>query len=325
MLRGILSVVLVGLIGGATAARGDDLPLIGETVVHFATPAEGVAILTADDDFTRSLSRFDLQVRLKNGGEVSLDQWRKFVAGEVLTWTPENERPVREALERLRLRLGKYRLPLPGRISLVHTSGREESNAAYTRGQAIILPEKVLAYAPTQLDRLLVHELFHVLSRNNPALRRDLYALIGFKLLPPLEMPADLVDRRITNPDAPLVDAYIEVKGDAGKFLGAPVLYSSAKQFDAEKKGSLFSYLTFRLLVIHQVGSAWQPLLTEAGQSVVIDPRKLPSYLDQIGRNTNYVIHPDEILADNFVHLVLEDKELNTPRIVDEMRRLMAK
>ena len=34
-------------------------------------------------------------------------------------------------------------------------------------------------------------------------------------------------------------------------------------------------------------------------------------------------IHPDEILADNFVRLVMGDKDVPTPRIIDEMRKLL--
>ena len=35
-------------------------------------------------------------------------------------------------------------------------------------------------------------------------------------------------------------------------------------------------------------------------------PEKEPAFLDKIGKNTNYIIHPDEILADNFVRLVMD-------------------
>ena len=53
---------------------------------------------------------------------------------------------------------------------------------------------------------------------------------------------------------------------------------------------------------------------------MVIDPKKEPAFFEKVGKNTNYIIHPDEILADNFVHLVIGTKNLSTPRIIDEMR-----
>ena len=45
--------------------------------------------------------------------------------------------------------------------------------------------------------------------------------------------------------------------------------------------------------------------------------------MEQIGGNTNYIIHPDEILADNFVHLALEAEKLATPRIIEEMKKTL--
>jgi hypothetical protein len=51
----------------ATKARGEELapvPLVGETVVMFATREEGIAVLTARDGFAEQLSKFDLQSRL---------------------------------------------------------------------------------------------------------------------------------------------------------------------------------------------------------------------------------------------------------------------
>jgi hypothetical protein len=214
---------------------------------------------------------------------------------------------------------------LPRAVLLIRTTGQEESGAAYTRGAAIVLPQNVLAYSADRLDRLLAHELFHVLSRHDGAFRARLYRIIGFEICDPIDFPASLADRRLTNPDAPLVDCTIELKNTEGKsFFGAPILYASAKKYDAEKKGSMFQYLTFRLLVVEQDRGRWRPRLL-GGEPVVIDPKKEAAFYDKVGKNTNYVIHPDEILADNFVHLVMGTKDLATPRIIEEMRAALAK
>ena len=290
-------------------------------MVRMATAAEGQSILMADDAFTQSLSRFDLQSRLKTGEEVTLDDWKKSVAAEVRDWNDAQTKAATESLTRLSKRLAGYELPLPKEILLVHTTGAEEGNAAYTRGSAIILPDKVLAYPPTQLDRLMAHELFHVLSRNDGALRQRLYQIIGFEVCDPIDLPPSLAPRRITNPDAPLIDCTIELKTADGKIvIGAPVLYANAKEYDAKKGGSFFQYLTFRLMLVERKNDRWQPMLLD-GEPIVVDAKKEPAFYEKIGRNTNYVIHPDEILADNFVHLVMEDGDLTTPRIVEEMRR----
>ena len=81
-------------------------------------------------------------------------------------------------------------------------------------------------------------------------------------------------------------------------------------------------FFLFRLLVVERRGDRWQPVLVN-GEPVVINPRQEQEFLDKIGKNTNYIIHPDEILADNFVRLVMEDQNLQTPGIIDAMRRLL--
>jgi hypothetical protein len=307
----------------ATAAAGD-LPLVGETVVRFATADEGAAALTVQDDFVAALSRFDLQSRMQTDKAVTADDWRKFAAAEVREWEPKHRTIVAESVKRLQRRLENLNLPLPKRILVIHTTGKEEGGAAYTRPNAVVLPDKVLAYQPDQFDRLLLHELFHVLSRSNPMLRSELYNIVGFQTCPPIEMPASLIDRKITNPDAPLVDCYLELPDGEKTYFGAPVLYASAKEYDTKAGGSLFKYLTFRLLVIEKRDGKWQPVL-RGEQPVVIDPKSVPAFYDKIGRNTNYIIHPDEILADNFVHLVMGNQNLTTPRIVERMGRVLEK
>jgi len=290
---------------------------------RFASAETGREILTADDVFTASLSRFDIQCRLKTSKDATLADWKQFVSEHVRAWAGAEVETVSRSLERLKSQLATFRLPLPPTITLVRTTGEEESNAAYTRAAAIILPAKVLKYDNAQLDRLMAHELFHLLSRQDGAVRAKLYEIIGFEVCEPIEMPPSLVPRKITNPDAPLIDCTITLKAVNGiTFTGAPVLYSSSKHYDAKKGATLFQSLLFRLLVVEQRSGGWHPVLRN-GEPVVINPREESAFLERIGKNTNYIIHPDEILADNFVRLVMEDQNLQTPGIIDAMRRLL--
>lgn len=303
---------------------GKPVPLVAGTVVKFASRDEGIAILTARDAFTEQLSKFDLQSRLRTNADVTLADWQKSVAREVLPWEAAEIERLTAALGRLRERLAKFRLPLPEVVLLIRTTGKEEADAAYTRANAIVLPGKMVQKQADDLDSLLLHELFHVLSRHDKTLRRELYAVIGFHLCDPIALPPSLADRKLTNPDAPAIDCYIEMTIDGKPITAAPFLYASAKEYDPQQGGSLFRYLTFRLLVIERRDGKWQAVF-HGEQPTVIDPRKLPAYFDQIGKNTGYIIHPDEILADNFVHLVLGHEHLPTPRVIDAMSRLLAK
>jgi len=290
---------------------------------RFASEDGARKILSARDDFAVAVSPFDRQARLQAAGPVSLEDWLAFNAAQAKPWSEEERTKVEAALAKLRPQFEKFRLPLPESVLLVRTTGKEESGAAYTRQNAILLPDSVLAFDDDKLQRLLTHELFHVLSRHDAALRAKLYRIIGFEPMPAIELPGEWNARRITNPDAPRIDSRIKLTVDGQTVVAAPVLYAKPAKFD-KAGGSLFKHLTFRLLALEPDGEHWRPQL-ENGQPVFIDPREQPDYARQIGGNTGYIIHPDEILADNFVLLVRGEGEVKTPRILEEMGAVLAK
>lgn len=317
-----LFVLCVTLVLSYACAVGDELRLTDQCVVRFASAEQGIAAITADDSFTQSLSRFDLQARLGTAGEPRLRQWRKLVAAEVQEWDDDGRAKMTAAVESLRGRLAKLALPLPDEIYLINTSGKEEGNAAYCRGKHIVIPDVVLSRDPTQIESLLIHELFHVISNQHPELRAELYAIVGFQHCPEIAIHPSLSDRRITNPDAPSIDCVIKLQEGEKVVRAAPILYSSTKDFDPDKKGGMFAHLIFKLMVVVPDGRGWKAA-DQGGRAVVLDPKGLPDFHEKIGRNTNYIIHPEEILADNFVHLVRQREKLATPRIVEELRRVL--
>jgi hypothetical protein len=305
-------------------APAEDVPLYKGTSVRLASQEQTTELLAARDEFALRLSRFDRQSRMQTNEEVTLDDWLKFNATHARSWSEAEAARVKAAVEELRPRLEPFSLPLPEIILLARTSGREEGNAAYTRGSTIFLPDRVMAYPRADLQKLLVHELFHVLSRHDPTLRQKLYAIVGFHPCDPIKLPPSWEDRRITNPDAPLVDCYMELSIDGRQITAAPLLYASVARYDPKSGGSFFQYLTFRMLILSRDGPRWTASVKE-DRPVVFDPRQVEAFYEKVGRNTSYIVHPDEILADNFALLVQGQKEVPTPRILDEMRKLLEK
>lgn len=332
-MNGILLVILIVFSAGHCQSLHAGEPLTAETQIEFASLDAGRTLVSTRDTFINALSRFDRQVRLQTDGDATEAALLEFLAREVVAWDDEtagneaSEATTRgrivESVARLRLKLEPFRLPLPKSVLMIQTSGREEANAAYTRGAAIMLPkERVQKLKPDGLDRLMLHELFHVLSRNAPELRRDLYRIIGFHVCDPMLLPPSWADLKLTNPDAPLIDCRIVLTDDGETSQAAPFLYSSSATYDADKKPPLFKYLTFRLLKLEEHEGRWRPLLNEGGP-ILIDPAQSKSFGDQIGQNTKYIIHPDEVLADNFVHLVLQTEKLPSPEIIERMSELL--
>lgn len=315
-------IMIAGLWLSCCTLTGADIRLTERCQIHFATREQGVAAITVEDRFTRSLSPFDLQARMRTDREVTLADWKEFVAGEVREWNEVDRGRVAAAIDSLRDRFAKLSVPLPDEVQLVLTTGNEEAGAAYCRGKYIVLPATALQRDRSQIESLLIHELFHIISSQHPELRQELYAIVGFEQCSEIRLHSSLEKRRITNPDAPAIDCIISLKDGNRVFRAAPVLYGASERFDPKKPGGLFAQLVFRLMVVVPDGRHWKPADNE-GRAVVIDPKGSPDFQEKIGRNTNYIIHPEEILADNFVHLVLEREDVPTPRIVNELRRVL--
>lgn len=307
-----------------SAVAADDVRLTAASSVQFATTEQGAVLLAKDDRFLKSLSQFDCQARLQTDREVTGSDVGKLSAAQVLAWTAEEQTTLREAIAAVGERMEPFDLPFPAKIILVKTTGKEEGNAAYCRRNAIVLPQRKSNQRPAALQRLLIHELFHVLSSHNPELRSELYAIVGFTTCQPIQMPPTLQNRKLTNPDAPQLDAYITLTVDGEPVAAVPVLFASTETYDVKRGGTFFDYLTFRLMAIEQSEKRWQPVLLD-GQPRLLDPKSTASFHEQIGKNTGYIIHPDEILADNFVHLVNQTKDLASPGIVASMRMKLAR
>jgi hypothetical protein len=46
-------------------------------------------------------------------------------------------------------------------------------------------------------------------------------------------------------------------------------------------------------------------------------------FYEQVGRNTEYIIHPEEILADNFAMLVMGDQNVPSPEILRKVQGVL--
>jgi hypothetical protein len=315
--------VLIAAAVPTAAFAATEVPFAPGTVVRFADVAEGVAALTRRDDYIQRLSPFDRQVRPRTDRDISEAEFLAFLREHVAPWTEPEIQKVAPLVEELAKKVDAWKLPLPSVVLLVKTTGREEGGAAYCRGPAIILPENMVnGPASSRLRNILPHELFHVVSNQNPSLRDALYAAIGFKPCDEVALPGELAARKITNPDAPVNDHFISVVHNGQPIDLVPVLFSKAPRYDAGRGGNLFAYLTFKLMQVAGEGAAKVPVL-ENGQPVLFDPAEIAGFHEQIGRNTRYIIHPEEVLADNFVFLVEGRIDLPTPRVVEEMGKIL--
>lgn len=198
------------------------------------------------------------------------------------------------------------KLPLPAEIQLIKArSSNYGPSVFYTRDNCIIVPANMVADGAKdeELLRVLVHEIFHLYSRHNPDKRKALYELLGYRKLDKIELSPFLQERVLYNPDAVDIAYGITLKnGIDSSFTAIPVIYSKFGRVDL---GGFFQHLVFQLFEVKEENGVWRVMHPDVG----IQPEDAKGFYEKIGRNTSYIIHPEEVAADNFQMLVFTKDE----------------
>lgn len=320
--RGLLAAALA-LFAGTLQA---DIRLAPDSAIAFATVEQGRAVLARTDAYVDRMGAFDRMLRLRSPAEVTVQAYLDSLAENVRPWNAEERAHVGDAVRELARLVQGLRLPLPETVLLVKTTGDEEVGVAHTRGNAIVLPARALEQSFRPLADLLAHELFHVMTRHDAQFRAQAYAIVGFRVIDEIALPESLAVRRFTNPDAPANDVAVDVSVNGETRTVAPVMLSRTPVYDAAFGTELDDYWIMRLLVLEAdpESGALRPALTD-GEPQLLRIRDVSGFYDQIGRNTWYVIHPEEIMADNFALMLFGDGGIQNPEIVNALRALLSK
>lgn len=291
------------------------------------------------------VSYADLRIQLRSPlpdstpRPLALQQYRRALKEEVLPFTEEDSQflsPIIRELARILHQISPELLPQE--IGLIKIRGTLYGpNVFYTRENNIIIPQPILARRDRELTRnILLHELFHIFSRYHPRIREDLYALIGFF---PLEnekkrihLPETLRKTLLLNPDG--IDYAYGIRlqaADGSRHTYLPLTSSQWHHYSAGSDSFLPHPSVYFARAMARGDSLYQVQTPDIESPDYVGFREI--YRDlyrQIGENTNYITHPDEILADNFTLLatgalqdsVLADR-IKTPDLVLEMEKIL--
>lgn len=291
-------------------------------------------ILLSDDDFIKNLSDFDCQMRIQShfpNYQVQNGEWKKeyanYTSKQILDWQPEEEARINDLLQRVKPKLAKYKITLPKTINFVKTIGKEEmpGTLAYCRKNTI-----VVCNLDCMDEDLLIHELFHIHSQVDPENRRQLYKLIGFHACNPIQLPDTLAQKRIVNPDSPLLNAYVEVKYGYEKVDAIPFdIYDSTRTRTSGNGGSNFlgNHVFHRFIAVKASNdNDGNMVFSNDAQSkpLVFDLNEGQGFKEQIGNNTTYTDSPEEIIADNF-KIMINGGDAKTPDLIEKMKKIFAK
>ena len=189
-------------------------------------------------------------------------------------------------------------------IHLVKTTGEEEFGGTYTRRTAVMLPPWMTSLPrtdPRLAYFLLAHEVFHILSRRDSQLRDALYALLGFKTVEGFDYPAELEERRISNPDAFEYLHTLTVQAGSESVDVLPVIQSLLPLDEVIQLPDFFAALDIVLLAVDpSTGEA----LRDGNGDLIKYNFGNTNWVSLMARNSRFIIHPEEILADNFATLM---------------------
>eukprot|EP00026_Physarum_polycephalum_P009436 Phypoly_transcript_09560.p1 GENE.Phypoly_transcript_09560~~Phypoly_transcript_09560.p1 ORF type:complete len:444 (+),score=76.33 Phypoly_transcript_09560:54-1385(+) len=298
----------------------DTIPLHGISVIQLASVAEGRVALMALDTFVKNQSPFDRQARTNISTDVTQDQYLSFVGNQVLAWTDAEKVTLTKMFTNIRERLEKLSNVFPDKILLVKTSGAEEGKAAYTRGEnVVVLPQNYVSGPYDALEDVIIHELWHIYSKNNKVEREQAYALVHYHPTGnPVILPPKLAASIITNPDSPTHEYYITLNYNGNPTPMLPILRAS-RPYDG---GIFFIYVDFKLVVLDGSVGHFTVRQDANKEAVLVDFKDVATeYFEKIGNNlgnsTEY-FHPDEIIAINWVYTV----DQPTIKLVADLHKL---
>lgn len=277
--------------------------------LQFADAGRASKLLRRSDDWARQLSAFERSARRRTLEPTSKQELLGHVSAQGLDWTASEEEYWQGIVDRLSAAMEGLGVQIP-HLRLVKTTGLDEFNAAYHRNGAIVLPQERVSLAGGDFARsdffLLAHELWHALSSDDHRLRRAMYELLGFQRFREIEPPTELESRRLSNPDGHTYEDALAVQTPDGPADVVPFVRSDASLEEVivlptEGPPAIFGVLD---IVLIPVDTGTGDIVRGPGGELVTYGFGNTNWVPQLLRNTNFIIHPEEIMADNFASLM---------------------
>lgn len=283
---------------------------------RFADAAEGIELRMANTDYFDKLTQNDLDYRTGKSG-ATLEEFKELARKQGADFTEEEKQVIEDSLARIQTRFKEIGFDYPSNADIVFVKSKMEDEfgaVAYTHKNQIYLEGNNLEFMkdiPSLLDGMIVHELFHVLSRNNPELRQAIYSVFDFTIADEPDFTPELRAILGSNPDVEKFDSYamFNIDGKPTKAVVVTLLKEPYKDgqnlFDNLSTGIVPYDNPDKYYTIDQVSNFWEVF----------------------GENTNYVITTEEGIADNFTSAVvygMEGREYKNPEIIQGILDVLA-
>jgi len=289
--------------------------------VKYTSVEKGNQLLMQEDDYTKNWSQFDIDSRMqkKNSSKAELFE---FIKKQTREWTSSEKNTLDSIFDNIDKLIKKngFNIDFPDEIYFVKTTAKDEGGAfGFTRANYIVLKDDAIYSKQVDLTHLVLHELFHVLSRKNPEFRKEMYSLIGFRIMESVDYPESIKQYRISNPDATQTDSYISLKVGEQSVDCMMIMYSK-RDYDG---GVFFNYVNIGFLSL--VGEEVKAIEYIDNNAVLYEINQVSGFFEQVGMNTQYIINPEEIMAENFSLAILGNNDLPSQELVEKIKVVLKK
>lgn len=241
------------------------------------------------DQFTSEMNESNIKFVNKNLN--SKKEYLEHLGKSVLYFNDNEIKKIDKFMDQINKRLLEIDLKINLNIGFIKTNGTDSFDLPYTRGNNIILPSKDNLVPSKWLNLgLIIHEVFHILTRLNPDIRNELYKVVGF-YKHSTEIITNQEPGMIINPDALTFGHYAKCNRNNQQINVLPLIMVSKDGNDME---------WVKLMVLD--GN-----ITRTNEIISI---KDTNFLDIYGHASSYVSHPEEICAESFRNLFIK-KNMN--------------
>ena len=310
---------------------GDKSRLQGAEVT-IASASIASSILGSNDEFSLALTDYDRSLRFNSQNPVSKTQFLTFAAAQGQEFWEEEKVEIRRVITEISLAAGGIPLHLPDHIVIVKSTHKEEFDANYTRGNAIILGRNLFEdgkHNHSDRMKLIAHEIYHIISRYDASLRRRTHEAVGCVYKGSELVLDDQTHRNIiTNPDAHEFACALQVTSKSGEkkwVMPATVLKI------ANGVTPTFADITTKLLVVDAPDGQWKVVRGSDDKALFIETATT-NYDQVMNINTDYNIHAEEVVAENFPLMLTERVEdvnksgtstsINNPNFIQRLRAI---
>jgi hypothetical protein len=306
--RMIFSILFIVLLVSCKTVKPENDNLKADVIFIDSLSAAKAIIEDDIDGFFDQISIVDMAIQMKVSKDepdrqTMVKKYNAFLRQSVSDWSSVEKKNMAEIFKQAEIMCNKISPQIwPKDIRLIKIKANHYGrDVYYTRGHNILIPENV--FERSNLDDqlpIMLHEIFHLISRYNQVIKNDTYRLIGFeKSEKPVVVDPKLAKILLTNPDGVSNNYYLTLRNGEKSTKIIPMITSKAKSFK-QASPAFFDYLSFDLYPVKSVGDQYVTVSDEQGKTT-LDVGETPSFFQQIKDNTQYIIHPDEIIADNFM------------------------